>query len=136
MSTRHHQLTIGPLEVQRVGTAERPAEKVGNAAAEKVGSVNLVTIARLAAKRVGYFDKELADVFGLSASDCSKAFDVDEPTRNRPMKAALPRDYAEAFCRELAKALGLRIGGSEEQQRALANLVHACGDMIAAAGER
>jgi len=100
--------------------------------AEKVGSLDLVTVARLAAKRVGYYDKELADVFKLSPADFSKAFDADEPTRNRPMKMPLPKPYAEAFVRTMAEMLGLRIGGSEARERAFANLVQACADVVKA----
>lgn len=120
------------MEVAGVGRDRDAANRVGNADAAKVGSLDLVTVARLAAKRVGYYDKELADVFSLSKSDFSKAFDVDDDTRNKPMKAQLPKEFAEAFVRVMAEALGLRIGGTEQQSRAFADLMDACARVIRA----
>jgi hypothetical protein len=91
MSMPHHQLRIPQALVEVVGKSADAANQVGNDAAQRVGSINLVDVALLAAKRVGYYDKELADIFGLSKSDFSKGFDVNDDTRNRPMKAALPK---------------------------------------------
>jgi len=92
----------------------------------------LVSVALAAAKRVGYYDKELADIFKLSPSLFSKSFDPNNDTHNRPMKATLPKTYAEAFVRTMAEMLGLRIGGSEARERAFANLVQACADVVKA----
>jgi len=134
MSRSNNQLNLPPLEVEKVGGVGSARDTVptqlAGRSAELVGSLDLVTVARLAAKRVGYYDKELADVFKLSPSDFSKAFDPDEQTRNRPMKATLPKEYAEAFVRTMAEMLGLRIGGSEAQSKAFKNLVRACADVI------
>jgi hypothetical protein len=131
-SVAHHQLTVGPMEVSRVGTRKASANSVGNESAEKVGSVDLVTAMVQAGKRVGLYDKELAAVFNLSPADYSKAFSLDDDTRNKPMKAKLPKELAEAFVRVMAEMLGLRIGGTADQSRAFANLMQACADVIKA----
>lgn len=132
MRKQDGQLNLARVVVQQVGSRESLANSVGRPAAEKVGSFDLVTLVLAAGESIGMLDKQLAPVFRLSAADFSKAFDLNDDTRNKPMKAELPRELAEALMRVLAKVLGYRIGGTEEQTRAFANLMTAAADVIRA----
>jgi hypothetical protein len=119
------QLSMPPMEVRR---SDMPTP----APVQSTDSINLVSVARLAAQRLRCHDKDLAAIFALNDSLFYKSFDPNNDTHNRPMKATLPKEYAEAFVRTMAEMLGLRIGGSEARERAFANLVQACADVVKA----
>lgn len=101
------QLPLPPTLLRRVGDGrQRSAKKVG---------IDLVSALLRAGGRIGMSDKEMAAVFGLSASDFAKAFGKDYPDRNRPMKAPLTPELERELANVLIEEAGLR----EEAQNAL-----------------
>lgn len=109
------QIPLPPTPLNRVGNAaERPAKKVG---------ITLVAAVLRAAGRIGLSDKELAGIFRLPPADFSKAFSMDYPERNRPMKEQLTLDLMRELANVLIDESGMREQAQAELVESLVRLV-------------
>lgn len=122
-----HQLTLGPMALKTVGG---PMPTHANSA----GAVDFCTVVLKAGGALGLQDKELADIFGLSAPDFSASFSPNRSDRNRLMKVALPMVLARQVALQLCEATGLAVSGPDAERHALADLLNKCAEYVRVMG--
>lgn len=115
------------MALNRVGTASPTP-------ANSVGVVDFASIVLKAGAALGLQDKELADIFGMSAPDFSAAFSPNRTDRNRLMKVALPMVLARQVALQLCEATGLAVGGPDAERHALADLLNKCAEYVRVMG--